>query len=252
MLWKKSWVAGVVLCIILSFAGCKMFEVESPRPLEYQTDAAEGIVSDDKVETIVGAQTDKQEKIKAVAMAAFAALGGKKVVTNEKGVVGVTDEREEVTVTEELAAAISNISANAFQAIEDADGMTDVLGGIMRRTNKDILTMNPFAYAAYTQAQGAVALDNREKLYKGIETVKGLATSTLGMIAGGTLGGGGSIAFALKMLGIARRRGTLLKATGATIEKFAAGNPVSAAPLKSELAKVAATLPIDAKKEFDI
>ena len=245
-MWRVKTV--FILVLLISFAGCKMFEVESPRPLEYQTDAAVEVFSDDKVTTVVGAQTDKQERIKEVAIAAFVALGAEKE--------GTGDEEEIVTsiegVTEEVAEVISNIAANAFSAIQYADGTTNVLGNVMRKTNKDILTMNVLEYAAYAASQGAVAGANKEKLYKGIETVKGLATSTLGIIAGGALGGGGLITFALRALGLARRRGTLLRKTGVGIEKFAAEKPLEGALLKNELAKSAASLPINAKKEFDV
>ncbi len=232
-------VALTVLC------GCGMFEVESPRPEAYQTEAAKEIVTTN-VPVIVAAQTNKQDNIKYVAEKAFLAMRGEPVGTDTVG------EGERTMVTNIQAEAITNIAANAFGAIERANGTERNLSKIMGSTNKSILEMSMAEYIAYTGAQGAVALDNREKLYKGIETVKGLATSAIATYTGGGIGAGCLIAFGLKMLSVARRRGKLLKATGKGVEEFAASNPVAGKVLKENLAKKAAVLPVDAKKEFDI
>ncbi len=242
-MWKSVWSSrGFTVFMFLAFiaflvslalfaSGCKMFEVESPRPEEHQTEAAREIVNTN-VPVIVGAQTDKQGRIKEVAVKALEIIG--------------------VTTSDVQAKAITNITANAVSAIKDADGTGKNLSKIMGGTNKDILTMNVLEYAAYAGTQSAVALDNRQKLYKGIETVKGLATSAIATYTGGGIGMAGLLAFGLKMLNTARKRKQLLVSTGSGVEEFAASNPEEGAKLKAVLAKKAAKLPIDAGREFDI
>lgn len=255
MLWKQMlmykqfaigiWVLFILsLMVFLTFGGCAgMYRVESPRPLQHQTDAAQKVISDSKMTTIVGAQKDKQGKIKEVAVAAFEALGGAK-----KGEEG----QKEVVVTKELARAVSNIAANAFGAIEAADGTQETLGKVMGKTSENILTLSTIQYAAYAAAQGVVAAGNKEKLYKGIGAGFEWTKKVIALAATGTLGGGGLIFALLKVMGISRGRKELLKNTGAVIEKFTAEKPTEGKELKTALAKGAASLPVDAKKEFDI
>ena len=70
--------------------------------------------------------------------------------------------------------------------------------------------------------------------------------------AGGTTGIGGLVAFALMIFRAMRRKDVLLKDTGGVIESFTLADPQAGAILKAALAKSAAKLPIDAKKEFGV
>ena len=123
---------------------------------------------------------------------------------------------------------------------------------LMGNTNKSILEMSAIEYLGYAGIQGQVAMQNRDKLYSGIKSGWQWTNKTIGLAATGTAGGGGLIAFALNMLGKANRRKKLLVSTGKTVDEFTASNPIEGLELKRKLAKGAANLPVDAKKEFDI
>ena len=227
----SGWLTCALVCAIaLCLTGCEMFEVESPRPQLHQVDAAKEIVNSN-VPVIVGAQTNKQDNIKFVA---------------EKALTAIKES------TPAQVDGITNITANAFEAIKDADGTAKNLSKVMGNTNKSILEMSAIEYLGYAGMQGQVAMQNRDKLYSGIKSGWQWTNKTIGLAATGTVGGGGLIAFALNMLGKANRRKKLLVKTGSTVERFAAANPTEGEQLKNALAKDAAGLAVDAKKEFDI
>ena len=228
----RTFIASLLMLVaVFLLAGCaSMFEVESPRPAEYQTKSAQDIVVKN-VPVIVGAQKDKQGKIKEVAVEALKAIKA---------------------ATPAQADAISNIAANAFGAIEHADGTQKTIGTMMGKTMGELLTMPTGQYLMYAGMQGQVAMQNREKLYEGVKTGFQWTKKAITLAATGATGGGGLIAFALTMLSKARGRKKLLKATGKVIDDFTANRTVEGAGLKGMLAKSAANLPIDAKKEFDI
>lgn len=218
------------LVAVIMFTGCGMFEVESPRPQIHQTEAAKEIVNSN-VPVIVQAQTNKQDNIKFVAEKALTAI-------------------KEATPAQ--VDGITNISANAFEAIKDADGTAKNLGKVMGNTNKSILEMSAIEYLGYAGMQGQVAMQNRDKLYSGIKTGW--------QWTGKKIAGAGGIAALLTGLGFwqtstvvrSSRRKKLLISTGKTVEEFSASNPIEGLELKRKLAKGAAGLPIDANKEFNI
>jgi hypothetical protein len=65
-------------------------------------------------------------------------------------------------------------------------------------------------------------------------------------------GWGAVMTFALMAYRSMRRKDGLLKSTGQVIESFTRADPTAGGSLKASLAKEAARLPVDAKKEFGV
>lgn len=229
----------LILCLAMIFglgnSGCLLSSMlggaESPRPKEYQVEASKEIVNSN-VPVVVGAQTNKQNNIQIVALKALEII--------------------KETTTKEQAEAVTNVAANSFKAIKDADGTKDIIGNMMEKGNDNILAMSTLQYAAYAAGQTAVAMRNQEALYSGIKT--GIQW-TSGNIA--KAGGVMSLAAALFGFGVTsyrkmRNKDRLLKSTGNTINEFVAAEPESGTKLKARLAKATSKLPIDAKTEFGV
>ena len=234
---KEANIGMVVACVVLIILGngCLLTSMlggaESPRPKEYQVVASKEIVNSN-VPVVVGAQTNKQDNINLVAIKALEIIG--------------------TVSTPEQAEAITNVAANAFRAIEKANGTADIVGSMMERGNSDVLTMSTLQYAAYAAGQTAVAMRNQEAVYKGIKAGWQWTTSTIASVAGGTTGVGGLLAFALSAYRKMRSKDRLLKSTGNVIDVYSAAQPDGGVGLKTILAKAAAKLPVNAKEEFGI
>ena len=214
-------------CLLASMLG----GAESPRPKEYQVEASKEIVNSN-VPVVVGAQTNKQDNINLVAIKALEIIG--------------------TISTSAQAEAITNVAANAFKAIEKANGTADIVGSMMERGNSDVLTMSSLQYAAYAAGQTAVAMRNQEAVYQGIKAGWKWTTAGIASAAGGTTVFSGLIAFALSAYRKMRSKDRLLKSTGNVIDVYSAAQPDGGVGLKTILAKAAAKLPINAKEEFGI
>lgn len=230
----------IITCIIIIFAmssnsGCLLTSMlggaESPRPKVYQVEASKEIVNSN-VPVVVGAQTNKQDNIQIVALKALEIIRD--------------------STTKEQAEAITNVAANSFKAIKDADGTKDIVGEIMQKGNDNILSMSTLQYAAYAAGQTAVAMRNQEAAYQGIKVGWQWTTKAIATVAGGVTGTGGLIAFALSAYRKMRNKDKLLKSTGNTINEFVAAEPEAGTKLKGRLAKASSRLPIDAKTEFGV
>jgi hypothetical protein len=121
---------------------------ESPRPKEYQVSTVGDMVNKN-VPVVMGAQTNKQDNIKELASVAVQAIGG--------------------STTRDQAEAISSISANAFGAIQNADGSAGIIGKIMNKSSDEIMNMSMSEYAIYAATQGVVASRNQQTAYQRIK-----------------------------------------------------------------------------------
>jgi hypothetical protein len=97
-------------------------------------------------------------------------------------------------------------------------------------------------------AVGALNAAKDAAINVGLEWTAGRIAAT----AGEATGWGGVIAFALMAYRSMRRKDGLLKSTGQVIEAFTRAEPEAGGSLKASLAKEAARLPVDAKKEFGV
>lgn len=232
---KQILCSFAILFLPVLFCGCLLQSMlggaESPRPKEYQVEASSEIVNSN-VPVVVGAQTNKQDNIQKVALEALKTI--------------------KETTTPAQAEAVTNVAANSFKAIEEADGTADIVSRIMRDGNSDILNMSTLQYAAYAAGQTAVAMRNQEAAYNGIKTGLQWTTANIAKVAGGATGAGGLIAFALSAYRKMRSKDKLLKSTGNVIKEYAARQPAGGVELKAAMAKAAAKLPVDAKKEFGV
>ena len=204
---------------------------ESPRPKEYQVSATSSMVGD-SVGVVVGAQTNKQDNIRALAAMAVMGIGS--------------------STTDEQAAAISSISANAFSAIQNADGTAGIIGKIMSKSVDDISRMPMGEYALYAAAQGVVASRNQEAAYEGIKLGWKWTSGRIAEAAGAATGGTGLLAFALSMFKKAGNRKKLLVKSGSAIKEFAAEAPDAGKVLKKKLASAHSEVPVNASKEFGL
>ena len=227
----------VVLCFIgFTGMGCRslmsvMGGPESPRPKEYQVSAAGDMVNKN-VPVVVRAQTNKQDNIKCLAEKAVQAIGS--------------------ATTREQAEAISSISANAFSAIQNADGTAGIIGKIMSKSIDDVSRMSVGEYALYAATQGIVASRNQQAAYEGIKLGWQWTSGKIAEVAGAATGGTGLIAFALSMFKKAGNRKLLLVKSGNAIKEFVAEAPDAGKVLKKKLASAHSEVPVNANKEFGL
>jgi hypothetical protein len=97
-------------------------------------------------------------------------------------------------------------------------------------------------------AVGALNAAKDAAINAGLEWTAGRIAAT----AGEATGWGAVATFALMAYRSMRRKDGLLKSTGQVIEAFTRAEPVAGGSLKASLAKEAARLPVDAKKEFGV
>lgn len=234
----KRYLCLVVALCFIGFAGSGCGTLmstlggpESPRPKEYQVLAAKELVNRN-VPVVVRAQTNKQDNIRQLALVSVCAVGS--------------------STTREQAMAITSISANAFSAIQNADGTAGIIGKIMSKSSEDIANMSMGEYAIYAATQGIVASRNQAAAYQGIKLGWEWTSGKLAGAAAAATGGTGLLAFALSMFKKAGNRKKLLVKSGKALKEFADENPNSAVALKKKLAGAASTVPVDAKKEFGL
>ena len=232
-----KYVVLIVSVVLVLCGGCSMLSMlsgpESPRPKEYQVEAAKEIATKNVVEIMKG-QLGKQDGIEAVAIAAIAAMIS-------------ADSNAKVE-------GLTNIVANTANQIRLSNGSAKLLATMSGATSKSITEMSALEYMAYTASQTAVATSNREKLAKGVSLGMEKIQKLAGLAAGGT-GVGGLIALGIGMLRRGKDRnnkGGLLKTVGNVVNDFETKNPVAAKELKTMMAKATANLPVDAKKEFGV
>lgn len=227
-------------------AGCssvaRMFGgPESPRPNRDQITAAQSI-TEKSVPTIVGAQTDKQDKISIVAQKAIESIVLAKEASQVEG--------------------ITNIAANAIQGIKDSDGTAKILGNAQERAVGDILQMRVSEYMAYIAGQGVVASHNREAAYNGIvagfrwtKTNLGMITGLATMFFGGGIGGRVLVSRLSSARDIAEKRSNLLIEQATAIEDWKKGNPDKRDTwegLRSYLARVHSITPLNIEEELGL
>ncbi|MDE1890841.1 MAG: hypothetical protein KGI30_11425, partial [Planctomycetota bacterium] len=180
---KQYKILGLVVCVLM-FSGCasvmRAFVPDSPRPNEDQLQTAKEL-SENNVSTIAGLQSDKQGKIAGVARAAIKSV--------------------QSAQTSDQVEAASNIAANAFKAIERADGTQKTLGSLQGKTMEDVLRMSTVQYMAGIAAQSAANVHNQEVVYEGIKTGWQWTKTNIGGIIGlvTLLTGGGVAARAAKV-----------------------------------------------------
>lgn len=206
---------------------------ESPRPKEYQVEASKEIVTKNVTEIMKG-QLGKQEGIGAVAIAALNSMS-------------TADTKAKVE-------GITNIVANTANAIQEADGSAKLLSTLTGSTTKGIAEMSAVEYLAYSAGQTIVASGNREKVASGVKLGMEKIQQIAGIAGAGT-GIGGLIALGVSTILRGRdstRKKSLLNVTGSTIDKFTIENPEAGKILKAMIAKATSSLPVDAKKEFNI
>lgn len=97
-------------------------------------------------------------------------------------------------------------------------------------------------------AVGALNAAKDAAINAGLEWTTGRIAAT----AGEATGWGAIATFALMAYRSMRRKDGLLKSTGQVIEAFTSAAPEAGRSLKASLAKEAAKLPVDAKKEFGV
>lgn len=225
----------VIFALAIIFSGCasllKPFSVESPRPDKSQLDAVSGI-SQSNVPVIANMQTDKQDKIAAVAEQAIESLQN------------TTDPVQ--------AEAITNVAANAIEGIQNADGTAKILGQGHSKTMSDILKMNPVEYLGYLAGQTPIALNNKEMAYKGIKAGWEWTNKTITEAAGAGIGGGGIIGLLVWALRKTVNRGKLLTATAKAVNDYSKDNPAGGETLVNYLASEHSEVPVNAKKEFGL
>ena len=125
---------------------------------------------------------------------------------------------------------------------------------------KKILMLSALMVVAVAMFSGCELLPVNESRIKALSAAKDAAINaglewTAGRIAAtaGEATGWGAIAtFALMAYRSMRRKDGLLKSTGQVIEAFTSAEPEAGKNLKASLAKEAAKLPVDAKKEFGV
>lgn len=212
-------------CVFAGCAALKPFYTESPRPDKNQI-AAVQTMNEKNVPVIVGAQTDKQQKIARVASAAIWNIAK---ATRAEQVEGIT-----------------NIAANAIEGIQHADGTAKILGNMQGKSIQQILQMPTAEYLAYAAMQGPQAEANRQKAYEGIKTGWEWTSSAIAEVAGMATGG---ITLST-LLGLFMRKAAvrkkLLYADGKVIEEHADDE------MKADLAKAHSGIAADAKKEHGL
>lgn len=231
---------GTVVCwcigVLLLASGCaplmRAFTTDSPRPNKDQLETAKTITTQN-VPVIAGMQTDKQRRIEVTARAGLHAVSRQ----------GVTPEQAE---------AITNIVANASQAIQNADGTAKILGQGQAQTLEDVLKMSTAQYMAGIAAQGVVATHNQAAVYSGIKTGWQWTSNTIAAVVGASTGGIGLVGLASVALKKALQRKQLLVATGEAIDDFRNKNPVAGDDLKNALMEAHSGVAVDAKKEFGL
>ena len=98
------------------------------------------------------------------------------------------------------------------------------------------------------ESRGALSAAKDAAINAGLEWTAGRIAAT----AGEATGWGAIATFALMAYRSMRRKDGLLKSTGQVIEAFTSAEPEAGKNLKASLAKEAAKLPVDAKKEFGV
>ena len=227
----------------ISFAGCanlmRAFVPDSPRPNTKQLETAKEI-SEKNVTSIAELQLSKQRELSIVARAALNSLSDKSSTFVGK------------------AEAVSNIAANAFLAIEKANGTKDTLGKLQGTTMEDILRMNTMQYMAGIAAQSTANLHNQEVVYSGVKMGWQWTKTNIGLIAGlGSLlvGGGVGTKILTTVSSLSAKRSELLKGQAEAIEDWKAEHPEqkpSWETLKNYLVSVHSKTPLDIPKELNI
>ena len=111
-----------------------------------------------------------------------------------------------------------------------------------------------------TEAQINEAADIKEVAVGALTAAKDAAVNVatvwtaarVAKVAGEGTGIGGLVTVALLAYRLMRRKDVLLKSAGRVIEDFSRADPSAGGILKTALAKAAAKIPIDAKKEFGV
>lgn len=140
---------AIVLTLCFSSFGCasliRAVTVDSPRANKNQLQTAQIINKENKetVPVIVGAQTDKQDKITQVAKEAFSILAQ--------------------TRTKEQAEAVLNVAVEAIEGIRKADGTAETIRGLNSDTLDKILFMRDGQFAIATLAQAYTSAGNIDK-----------------------------------------------------------------------------------------
>ncbi|WKZ15422.1 MAG: hypothetical protein QY317_16120 [Candidatus Jettenia caeni] len=238
-----------ICLVVVSITGCTSHDAsarifggpESPRPDKTQISAAQSI-TENSVPVIVGAQTDKQDKISIVAQKAIESIIQAKEASQVEG--------------------ITNIAANAIRGIKDSDGTAKILGHAQEKAVGDILQMKMSEYMAYAAGQSVVASNNRDIAYRGIVTGfqwtksnLGLITGLATMLFGGGIGGRVLASKLSSVRDIAEKRSNLLIEQARAIEEWKKNNPDKRQiweDMRNYLTKVHSKTPLDVKKELDL
>lgn len=229
-------VTGFISCL-----GCsnlmRAFVPDSPRPNAKQLEVAREI-SEANVVSIASLQLSKQQEMSSVARLALNSLA--------------------TEPSPEKAEAISNIAANAFSAIERANGTKDTLAKLQGATMEDILQMNTMQYMAGIAAQSTANLHNQEVVYSGVKMGWQWTKTNIGLIAGlGSLlvGGGVGTKILTTVSSLSAKRSELLKGQAEAIEDWKAEHPEQKSSwetLKNYLVSVHSKIPLDIPKELNI
>lgn len=239
---------AIAICIIVSSSGCanlmRAFVPDSPRPNADQLKTTLQL-SKENVTTIAGLQINKQNQMGNVARSALHNL---KTVS-----------------TAEQTEAITNIAANAFQAIERADGTGKTLGKLQGETMEDVLRMPTSQFLAGIAAQTVANVNNQESVYSGIKTGWQWTKTNIGGIAGIAtllLSGGVGVkvlkttqGVAAASQNIADQRSDLLQGQAAAMEKWKGEHPEHRPAwesLKSYLFAIHSQTPLNVKEELNI
>ena len=135
-----------------------------------------------------------------------------------------------------------------------------VLMAVVMFSGCELLPLNEGNNIVSTEAQVNEAADIKEVAVGALNAAKDAAINAglewsaprVTKLAGEGTGIGGLITVALLAYRLMRRKDVLLKSAGTVIEDFTRADPTAGGVLKAALAKAAAKLPIDAKKEFGV
>lgn len=160
-----------IIVLTASLCGCGIMGIkpaESPRPGPDQTATAT------KVSVVTTKRLAESQDTK---------------VTSIDNVATTAVEAVETAKTPEQVEGITNIAANAFEAIVEADGTTEAVRSYTGPTLENLLTMPTGQYLAYVAERSLTNTMQQQMLLQGIKHGWNWGIKQIAVVAGGGTGG---------------------------------------------------------------